>query len=393
MEKYKVRASLIELNKRETKVDKANGKNIYLNGVDNLYPNEVERVINSSPTAFRCAKLMSKYIGGAGISKPEGGVYKYSELKTVNDKKSYKITDIISLASRSISYQYGVFFYIGYGLNEQGDVIPVCLDVLDYTKCRISKEDTEENKGKVYYKDYEGKKELGKKGDDEYWFYPYNPNEKVILEQIKKDSNNEEDLAKAIKHHRGQVYYLNLTPEYVYALSLVDSVYNDADTENRISIYNNKQTRSGFLGKTVVVVQGLDEEADKEVKENVSKFLGAENSDSVYHLSVDSALDLNNIIKFEQLEPQFDDKLFTETKNTIRENIMGAFNNIPEPLVMSSKGSLFGTNSETYKEMKLFYSEQTEEEREKLQEALHYLGFPYIIEPIVRPDSEQTESV
>lgn len=37
-DKYKVRASLIELYKRDTKVVKGQGENIYYNGSDNLYP-------------------------------------------------------------------------------------------------------------------------------------------------------------------------------------------------------------------------------------------------------------------------------------------------------------------------------------------------------------------
>lgn len=384
-DKYKVRASLIELYKRDTKVVKGQGENIYFNGSDNLYPNEVERIINSSPTAFRCAKLMAKYIGGKGISNGSGGVMKYAELPIINKAKNYRITDIISHASRSISYQYGVFFHVTYGLGEDGKFIPIALDVLDYTKCRISKEDTEENAGKIYYDNYEKTKKRFKKSEDEeeYWYYPYNTNQAIIQAQIKADSKDEDDLTLALSKYRGQVFYLNLNPEYAYALSPVDSVYNDADTEYRVSLYNNKQSRSGFLGKTAIITNGLDEEKEKQVKEDIASFLGAEGSDNVWHLNVEGADSLENVLRVEQVNAQFDDKLFSETKTTIRENIMGAFNNIPEPLVMSSKGSLFGTNSDTYREMKLFYSEQTEEEREKLQETLHYLGFPVTIEPII----------
>lgn len=45
---------------------------------------------------------------------------------------------------------------------------------------------------------------------------------------------------------------------------------------------------------------------------------------------------------------------------------MSAFNNIPEPLVNASDGALFGTSGETYSEMKKFYSEQNDEEREAI---------------------------
>ena len=49
-----------------------------------------------------------------------------------------------------------------------------------------------------------------------------------------------------IKHYRGQVMYLNLTPKYRYAISKFESVFNDLDTEYRIGVYCNTMTRSGF---------------------------------------------------------------------------------------------------------------------------------------------------
>ena len=46
----KIRATLVELYNRVIEPDKKN-KNIYSNGIDNLYPYEIERVVNNSPTA------------------------------------------------------------------------------------------------------------------------------------------------------------------------------------------------------------------------------------------------------------------------------------------------------------------------------------------------------
>ena len=45
---------------------------------------------------------------------------------------------------------------------------------------------------------------------------------------------------------------------------------------------------------------------------------------------------------------------------------MASFNNIPEALVMASDDSLFGTSDGTYEQMKKFYSEQNDEERESI---------------------------
>jgi hypothetical protein len=115
--------------------------------------------------------------------------------------------------------------------------------------------------------------------------------------------------------------------------------------------------------------------------------LGAENSGSLYHLDVEKTKDIKNYVHVEQLKPQFDDKLFEVTDKRVRRNILGAANNIPEALVTASDGALFGTNADTYKQMKIFYSEQTEEERGALEQALTKIGFPTKIEPIIKPET------
>lgn len=378
-----VRATLINIYQRVITVLKGKGENIYLNGDNNLYPNEIEAVVSNSPTASRCAVVMSKYIAGDGVYLDnEEMLLDYESLPIVNKKKKYKITDIIEMAARSISKQKGAWFHITYGIGDDGKVKPIGIDVLDYCKPRLSKEDTEENKGKIYVKDWDNKTAFGNKDIDD-WFYPFNPNEDVVLAQIKSDNDGDvSDILEAIKNYRGQIYYLNLTPEYVYAVSTINAVYNDADTEDRISIYSNKESREGFLGKTIIITQGIDEEDESTTNDDIKNLLGADNAGNVWHLEVDQVENLDNVLKVIQLKPQFDDKLFESTDKRILRNIFGAFNNIPPALVLSSEGALFGTNADTYNQMKIFYSEQTKEEREKLERALYYMGFPIKIKPI-----------
>lgn len=379
----KFRASYLEIYRRVVKILSNDKDKMYINGDDNLYPNEIEGIINNSPTAFRCANLMAKYIEGKGIVDESGQLILYKNLPVINEKKNYKITDIISLASKSIAYQYGVFFHVIYGLDDNGNPVPKSLDVLNYCKARKSKDDDEEYPGKIIYKDFVEKEKFGKKVDTRK-FYPFNRNIEIVKAQIKADAGDEDDIFEAIKSYKGQVYYLNLNPDQIYSSSLADSVYNDADTEYRIGVYANGQTRSGFLGKTVALTKGLDDEQSEQVKEQLADFMGADNAHSLLHLDVEQADSLDEIIKFIQLPPQFDDKLFEQTERRIRKNILGAFNNVPEILILSGDGALFGTNADAYKEAKIFYSEQNEPEREQLERALEFMGFPVKIEPIAK---------
>lgn len=382
----KIRATLVELWTRVINVNEKNN-NIYENGSNNLYPYEIERVINNSPTAKRASYIMSKFISGRGVTND----------RIVNRKKNYYLSDIVSLAAEDVSNQYGVFFWVGYGIDDDGNIAPNKVDVLDYSNCRISKEDDNDYKGKIYVKDYSKvSKGFGSRNNEnsEKWYYPFNSNKEAVYAQMVSDAKERRDkkddseitIQEMVTAYRGQVFYLNLTPRYKYALSKFDSVYNDMDSEYRFGLYVNTQMREGFQGKVAIITQGLDDEEEKDIKKDFSKWLGAENSSSLYHMNVEGLEDLSNAFRVEQLKPQLDDKLFVENDKRIRRNVLGSANNLPEPLIYAGEGALFGTSGDTYREMKLFYQEQTNNERNAIEKALKYIGFETQIIPIVEED-------
>lgn len=385
----KFRAKFVELYRRFIPLADTKDESIYYNGENNLYPNEIELAILNSPSGKAASKVFSKYISGKGLLNDP----------VVNPDKNYNLSKIVRISSVDIARQGGVFFHIGQRL-ENGILKPT-LDVLEYTKSRIGKEDDNEFISKYWLKDcsIEKKSYLSSKTkDDAYWFYPFNSDKDVILEQIRKDyldcDGDEEinDLAEMLPHYRGQVYYMNLTPEFKYALSPFDACYNDLDSEYRISMYTNRQSRCGFLGKTYVVTCGLDEEDNKTVDEDVAKWLGADNIGGTYRLALEAGAEIDKVFKVGQVKAEFDDKLFSETKSTLRDNIYSQANNVPMQLVKADS-AMFGTQSETYLEMKKFYSEQTFEERKELEDTLTYLGFPCKIIPIIETNELITPSI
>lgn len=383
----KFRAKFVELYRRFIPLAENKDESIYYNGENNLYPNEIELAILNSPSGKSASKVFAKYISGKGV---ENDV-------VVNPLKNYKLSKIARMASTDISRQYGVFFHIGQVL-ENGVLIPV-LDILEYTKTRIGKEDDNDFVSKYWFKDcsLEQKKSYlsNKKTEEALWYYPYNNDKDVILEQIFNDyvdaggEDSEADLATMLPYYRGQVYYMNLTPEFKYALSPFDACYNDLDSEYRVSMFTNRNVRTGFLGKTYVVTSGLDDEENNTVEEDIVKWLGSENIGGTYHLALEAGADIDKVFKVGQVKAEFDDKLFSETKTTLRDNIYSQANNVPAQLV-KAETSIFGTQSETYVEMKKFYTEQTYDERKELEDTLTYLGFPCKIIPIIDIENEST---
>lgn len=265
------RAKNTELFSREIKADKNSSDKIYSRDADNLYPLRMEKVINNSPTGRRCANLMAKYITGKG------------NVSNFPVSKGVFINDILRKAGRSIAYQYGVYFRLKYVLDAEksqadGDLFfkPGYVEVLDYVVMAKSKEDDTDFPGKLYaLKDNDGGG-LSNKDEDMKWYYPYNRDSKVIKAQMINDCKIKEILdptfEQMVHNYRGQVYYMNLTPEYIYALPLGDSVYNDMDTEFRISNYNNSQTRKGFLGKTFIIKYEEDLEGEEDFEEEAKEF-------------------------------------------------------------------------------------------------------------------------
>lgn len=381
------RASSVELFNREISADSNSSDKIYSRDADNLYPARIERVINNSPTGRRAANLMAKYIAGKGnaVNFPIG--------------KGKYINDIITAASGDIAYQNGVYFRIKYGIDPdrtlaEGDLrfMRTAIEVMDYVSMAKSKEDDDDYPGKFYLIEDDDKGGLLASGDDiKKWFYPFNPDPKIIAAQMRNDCKLKEiedpDAVNMVRNYRGQVFYLNMTPRYIYALPFADSVYNDLDTEYRISVYNNSQTRKGFLGKTVVTKYEDAEgsEANEDFNDELKEWLGAEESSSVFVVEVPQTVDvdLDKAFIVNQLKPQFDDKLFETTTKNIRKNILGAFNNAPEALVFSGEGAMFGTSATAYTEMKKFYWEQNETERSALEQTLRMFGFDVNFVPIV----------
>lgn len=376
----KIRAVFVEIYKKVVKLVKDKDDSIWYNGENNLYPNEIEGIIANSPTAKRSSKLWGKYVAGRGFVNPSSDVL-------VNERKNYRLSNIASMAGEEAGEQGGVFFHIAYGLNDELQLKQKSLDLLDYCKCRLSKQDDDKNEGFIFYKDWSAEKTFGKDKNELKKYYPYNPDKAVVLEQIKTDYKKSggaetDDLAIMLPYYTGQVYYWNLTPKFRYAIAPIDPVYNDADSEARIQVYNNGGIREGFLGKVAVLTQGLDEETSKTIQNDVKEWLGETGGNGIWMLDVEKAESLENILKIIQVKAQIDPKLFSELKKEIRSAIMGCFN-IPEGLLQVSD-SIFGTQSDTYDGLKLFFSEQTESERKKLEQCLTHLGFPCEIEPIVK---------
>jgi len=388
------KSTIIEVYKKVVKYDKQ--LNVIKNGEDNLYPERADRFINNSVTAKTCAKIMATYLAGKGWGDAD-------EIIT-NKAKGTKLKKFTENIAISFAKQRGVFIHVNYNANFK----PSSFEVLPYTSCRLGKKDDNKYNGKiaVSYKWDENPKE-----EDIIYFDVFNPNKKIVESQI--ENSKGKTFVEKLKNYKGQILYVNIDDEYVYALSQIDPVMNDCDSEAQASVYKNKSLRKGFFGKTLIITKPLlgsleDYPDEKEwalasserenFKETIQQFIGAENVGDALHLELqyEDEAGIDKAIFFKDISSNIDDKIFSYTEESVFKNILMAFNSIP-PALVRPENSVFSASGESIKAMQIVYQDNTEAERTSLIETVKMLMNLYLEEetelnliPLIENDTIST---
>ncbi|UAB85683.1 hypothetical protein INR75_06625 [Zunongwangia sp. SCSIO 43204] len=349
----------------KSKFDKKN--EIYKNGVDNDYPELIESLIDNSVTASRCAALMASYISGKGFGDELNKII-------VHDKKKISLLQLVQDIAESYSRHKGFFIQLNYDLNYNFSSI----ECLPFTDCRVGKEDDDKYKGKIAVcSDWQDAKEVKKAKLVDV----YNDNKKVVETQINK--------AGSIHKYNGQIYYYHEGKKN-YPLSPLHPCIEDSESEKLSAIYKSTSLKKGFFGKTLFITKPLVEadrynedeakEYQDQVKERtnfrevIKQFIGAENADGVLHLEMEfDGEDIEKEILVKNIDSNINDKLFSYTENSVSDNIRMCFNNVPAPLIRSKEGALFGSSGDAINAMKLFYQDQTNDERMIVEQTIQML--------------------
>lgn len=365
-----IKSTIIEVYKKVVEYDKSLG--IIKNGDDNLYSERADRFINNSVTAKTCAKIMASYLAGKGWGEADSIITNKIKGTTLR-----KFTDNIAI---SFAKQRGAFIHVNYNANFK----PSSFEVLPYTACRLGKKDDNKYNGKIGVS-YEYDKKIS--NSDITYFDVFNPKESVVKAQIERSKGS--NIVEKLKNYKGQILYINIDDEYIYALSQIDPVMNDCDSEAQASLYKNKSLRKGFFGKTLIVTKPLagsleDYPDPKEwalanserenFKETIKQFIGAENVGDALHLELqyEDEAGIDKAIFFKDISSNIDDKIFSYTEESVFKNILMAFNSIP-PALVRPENSVFSASGESIKAMQVVYQDNTEAERSVLIETVKML--------------------
>jgi hypothetical protein len=348
--------NIVELFDRVLPYNKENG--IYENDIDNLYPNRIEVTEKNSTTANSCANKLAQYINGKGFVN--------SEITFLGKKgQIISINEALQMVVESVKTHRGAFIHLNFDVENKVNYF----DVLDYKKCRLAKEDDLNYSGNIIYKDWSKKGNNFNLNKTKFVeFYPYNPFN--INAQRKKDSAKDADLLTQIINYKGQVLFFSLDNSNVYPYAWLSgqAVY-DADSEFRLSLYRNASIRNGFQDKTMFILNGFDEKTKKDFDEKSAKWLGAENSGSIFNFATEAYLENpEKVIVPIQLTSSYNSKKFETDEKAFENSIRKCYLGIPSILVSDKDGGVFGTSGTAIKEAQRMYSNETNFLRDRISE-------------------------
>lgn len=382
-----MKIKLLDLFKRKTDFHKKEG--VIYNGELNDYAETTDRLVDLSVTAKMACGIMSNFIFGKGVNEENKNIIVFEE-------DSLSLDMFAQIASKVISKHRGIFIHINWNANFKIG----SFKVLPYHTCRKGKKDNTNYNGKIlvskdWTKGHDEESSRISKGkqvnkDNTSIIDVFNPNKNVIQAQV--DASEGKTMADKWESYKGQIWYFNPDIDFEYALSRVDSVMSDCDSEAQSSVYKNRSLRKGFFGKTMMITKPMVQPSEnygdtvdgrldyeraiteeEEFTDTAKDWLGAENSGNLIHVQLDHNGDnFDEVIKIEQIASDINDKLFEYTEKSVFQNILMAFNNLPGGLVRS-ENTMFGNSGEMLRVMKESYQENVVMERQQVTFILNRL--------------------
>jgi len=358
--------AVIKVNKTIKAVNEGVNGVVYF-GAENDYPQTMELIIGGSSTAKSSASIYSKFLAGHGFTNEA-----INKIVVGKDPRGKDLTllSLLRQSCDSASTNYG--FYIHRNTNLNG--VTGTVHLKPFKDMRFSKPDDRGFSAKVlYHQNWSKDKDLGRFKIGDSVVYPLFTNDpNAIASQVKAAGGPD--------RYKGQVYFCFLDNQYFYPLSPFDPVYLDADTEQQLALYKNRQLRNGFFDKILVRTQpGIETTDDKGetvktegIKDEIVEFLGADGETVMAFeddIDPDTQEFYKNSFQIENIKGNVDNKLFQNWEKTVANSIRKSPRNIPAILIDYESSQLGATSGEAIVQATEFYNAMTDDDRTLISEA------------------------
>ncbi len=308
---------------------------------DNLYPQRAEEVKNRSYTVKSAVQKLSEFIHGQGFINED-----FAKMPLSCDGQwSNKV-----LKSTSLDYATfdGFALHIRYNLNYKINAITQ----IPFKYCRLGIPDEEGFVNDIKWSDnWEQDSEKTRKTQRVIKSFPiYDP------------TNIKEEFEEFGLDHPGQILYFSRDMG-TYPLATFDAVFDSAQTQADISLYELSNIQEGFVGTTVFKYPGKIEEGEEEkIKEKISGHKGAAGKRIIV-----TEFDRDNDINiFESVSLPNVDKMFEFTSKNVKNAIRENFQMPAEILGVLPDTGIF--NQEQLQEAFKYYNSVTKSKRLDIEE-------------------------
>lgn len=287
-------------------------------GHDNLYPQNLARIVTASQTARGCLSRYAEFVEGDGWQDEALAVAKLNRRGATGD-------DMLAAVAQDVA-KYG-----GYALHVNYNVFAEVVEVqhVPFEMCRLEEEDEQGYVAHVVvHPDWAGRKTRGGKAlkvDEKTVkrFDVFNPSVEVVMSQI--------EAVGGIENYGGQILWMSMDGAMVYPTPIYDSAITEMSTDEGLSNVKNRNVRNNFLVSCMLVTKKgaprYNEEGEREEREMIEaetlkKFQGDTNGNKILYIELENDEDEPKVVEFPAKNY---DKDFTVTDESTVERIYSSF--------------------------------------------------------------------
>lgn len=303
--------------------------NIQRYGQNNLYPQEISKLVAASGTGGTCLERYATFIEGNGFDyKP------FAEF--VCNRNGETADDILHLVSRDLA-EYG-----GFAIHVNYDALCRIASIhhVPFECCRLSEENEDGSVTHiVFHPDWRGRKT--RKGKvinvipkNTIRYFQFNPNREVVLSQI--------DASGGIERYLGQVMWVSAAGKNRYPKPIYDKVVSALSTDEGLDNVKYRNVRNNFLPSGMLIRRlgaslTIDDNGNKLTADDITQkqednqatletFMGDENTGSMLEVYLQ---DGESAPEWKAIEGVNFDKKFDVTSTDTVQRIYAAFSQEP----------------------------------------------------------------